>query len=340
MSDNPSVAKAGNGRMLEVKNLRISFFTQDEEVKAVNDISYYVDEQEVVAIVGESGCGKSVSQLATIQLLQSPPGKILGGEVLFEGVNLLKYQADSREMQGMRGPKISMIFQEPMTSLNPVFTIGRQLVDVIRAHKDIGEKEAWKLGVESLRVVKIPDPETRMQSYPFEISGGMRQRVLIAFTVACSSKLIIADEPTTALDVTTQSQVMELLLKIVDKNRSSLIIVTHNLGLVSRYANRIYVMYAGQIVESGRSEDLLVRPKHPYTLGLLKSVPTLNAGKEEKLVPIKGSTPNLARLSDKCAFMDRCEYARDICRGSPGPMLRSVGTGHDLRCYIDIKENS
>lgn len=326
-------------RMLEVKNLKVSFFTDDYEVKAVNDISYHVNEQEVVAIVGESGCGKTVSQLATIQLIQSPPGKIIGGEILFNGYDLLKYPANSKEMQNIRGPKISMIFQEPMTSLNPVFTIGKQLVDIIKAHRSLGEKKAWELGVESLRAVKIPDPEARMKNYPFEISGGMRQRVLIAFCVACNSNLIIADEPTTALDVTTQAQVMELLLKIVQENRSSLVIVTHNLGLVSRYARRIYVMYAGQIVETGKSEDLLVHPKHPYTIGLLKSVPTLNTGKDEELVPIKGTPPNLAKLSGKCAFLERCDYSRSICNKVQNPELRNIGKEHYIRCLINITDN-
>lgn len=326
-------------RILDVKNLKVSFFTEEDVIKAVNDISYYVNEQEVIAIVGESGSGKSVSQLATIQLVQSPPGKIIGGEVLFDNDDLLKYGANSKKMQQVRGPQISMIFQEPMTSLNPVFTIGRQLVDVIRAHRKITKEEAWKLGIEALRAVKIPDPEERMRSYPFEISGGMRQRVLIAFAVACNSKLIIADEPTTALDVTTQAQVMELLMKIVRENNSSLIIVTHNLGLVSRYAHRIYVMYAGHIVETGTTEDLLVRPRHPYTFGLLKSVPTLNAGKEEALIPIKGTPPDLSKLTGQCPFMDRCEYAQSICEKSEIPDLKCVGKDHYVRCYIDIEES-
>ena len=249
--------------LLEVNNLKVSFFTYFGEVKAVDDVSYYVNKKEVVAIVGESGCGKSVSQMSIMQLIQSPPGKIIGGKVLFEGNDLLKYDSSSQEIRAVRGAKISMIFQEPMTSLNPVFTVGDQLMDVIRTHMKVKKNKAWEIGVKSLAAVGMDDPEERMRYYPFEMSGGMRQRVLIAIAVACRSKLIIADEPTTALDVTIQAQVMELLLDIVKEYRTSLIIVTHNLGLVSRYAERIYVMYAGKILESGTTKDLLTAPKHP-----------------------------------------------------------------------------
>ena len=324
-------------KLLEVKNLKTSFFTVAGEVKAVDDVSYYVDKGEVIAVVGESGCGKSVTQMSVMQLIQSPPGKIMGGEVLFEGQNLLNYRADSKEMQAIRGANISMIFQEPMTALNPVYTVGNQLVEVIRKHKKCSKKEAWKLGVEALKAVAIPDPERRMKNYPFEMSGGMRQRVLIAIAVACNSKLIIADEPTTALDVTIQAQVMELLQELVAKNGTSLVIVTHNLGLVTRHTSRIYVMYAGRIVESGTTEELITKPRHPYTMGLLNSVPRLEEQQEEELIPIKGTPPNLAHLPKTCAFLPRCPYATDECRNCDRPELRQVeGENHFIACHRNV----
>lgn len=324
-------------KLLEVNNLRTSFFTGGNEVKAVNDVSYYINEGEIVAVVGESGCGKSITQMSVMQLVQTPPGKILGGEVLFEGKNLLDLKSKSKEMQAIRGAKIAMIFQEPMTSLNPVYTVGNQITEVIRRHKKCTKKEAWEIGVKALADVGIPDPEARMKNYPFEMSGGMRQRALIAIAVACNSRLIIADEPTTALDVTTQAQVMELLLRIVDTMNTSLLIVTHNLGLVSRYAQRIYVMYAGRIVESGTTEDLLTRPAHPYTMGLLKSVPKLDEKQGEKLIPIEGAPPNLAKLPEYCAFYPRCPYATEECKTKPVPELRSVdGKQHFKACHLEI----
>lgn len=228
-----------------------------------------------------------------------------------------------------------------MTALNPVFTVGNQLSEVIRTHMKVSKKEAWKIGIQSLEAVGIPDPEERMKNYPFEMSGGMRQRVLIAIAVACRSKLIIADEPTTALDVTTQAQVMELLLNVVKQYKTSLIVVTHNLGLVSRYAKRIYVMYAGRVVECGTTEDLLTRPRHPYTMGLLKAVPRLDDDKEQDLIPIHGAPPNLAKLPEGCYFMPRCPYACDQCRNSNYPEFKEVGErGHFAACHLDIKEGA
>ena len=283
-------------KLLEVNHLRTSFFTAEGEVKSVSDVSYYVNRGEVIAIVGESGCGKSVTQMSVMQLVQTPPGRIIGGEVMFDGKSLLEYDAKSKEMRAIRGAGISMIFQEPMTSLNPVLTVGEQLSDVICTHSHLSKKEAWKKGIEALAAVGIPEPEARMRCYPFEMSGGMRQRVMIAISVACDSKLIIADEPTTALDVTTQAQVMDLLIDMVHKYNKSLIIITHNLGLVTRYAQRVYVMYAGKIVESGTTEKILTHPEHPYTLGLLKSVPRLQDDKDEELVPIMGAPPVLSKL--------------------------------------------
>jgi len=320
-------------RLLEVKHLRTSFFTYSGEVKAVNDVSFHVDKGEIVAIVGESGCGKSVTQMSIMQLVQTPPGKIVGGEVWFEGHDLLKLS--QKEMRKIRGSQIAMIFQEPMTSLNPVYTIGSQITEVIRTHTKCTRKEAWQKGVEALETVGIPEPALRMKNYPFEMSGGMRQRVLIAVAVACKSKLIIADEPTTALDVTTQAQVMELLLKIVKEQVKSLIIVTHNLGLVTRYADRIYVMYAGRIFESGTTKEIITNPKHPYTKGLLLSVPKLDGNKEDELIPIEGAPPSLANLSNHCAFAPRCPYKTGKCDEAPIPELRLVGADdHCVACHL------
>lgn len=326
-------------KLLEVKNLRVSFDMPNGELHAVNGVSYHVGYEEVVAVVGESGCGKTVTQMSTIQLIQTPPGRIHSGEVIFEGVDLLKFKQNSKELRSYRGSQIAMIFQDPMSSLNPVFTIGDQMVNIIRTHKKVSKKEAVEIAVNALEAVGIPDARVRMKSYPFELSGGMRQRVLIALPVACSSKLIIADEPTTALDVTTQAQVMEVLMGVVRDYKSSLVVVTHNLGLVSRYADRIYVMYAGRVVESGTAEDILMHSKHPYTLGLLKSVPKLEDDKDADLVPIYGAPPNLTQLPTHCAFEPRCPYACDQCRQSPPPELRQVGKNHHYSaCHLEVEE--
>lgn len=324
-------------KLIEIKNLRTSFFTLGGEVKAVNDVSFHVNKGEIVAVVGESGCGKSVTQMSIMRIIQSPPGKILGGEVLFEGRDLLKLS--QKEMRSVRGSEIAMIFQEPMTSLNPVYTIGNQVSEVIRTHFKCSKKEAWDIGIKALKDVDIPEPELRMKNYPFEMSGGMRQRVLIAIAVACNSKLIIADEPTTALDVTTQAQVMDLLLNIVKTKGKSMIVVTHNLGLVTRYAERIYVMYAGRIVESGNTRDILTNAKHPYTKGLLKSVPDLYESKDVNLIPIKGAPPSLSKLPDGCAFAPRCDYKCEKCTQGESPELVLVGSNeHRSACFLNKKE--
>lgn len=326
-------------RILEVKNLKTTFFTVSGEVKAVDDVSFYLNKGEIIAVVGESGCGKSVTQMSMVQLIQSPPGKIMGGEVWFDGKNILEYGPKSKELQAIRGAGIAFIFQEPMTALNPVFTVGSQLAEVIQKHKKVSKKEAWNLGIEALRAVQIPDPENRMNNYPFELSGGMRQRICIAIAVACGSKVIVADEPTTALDVTIQAQVMELLQDVVDKNDTSLIIVTHNLGLVTRHAQRIYVMYAGKIIESGTTEEIITKPQHPYTMGLLNSVPKLEEEENEQLIPIEGSPPSLIGLPDACAFMPRCPYACEKCKNSPYPAMRQAkGNEHYVACHLDLSE--
>ena len=320
--------------LLDVRNLKTSFFTAEGEVKSVDGISYYVNKGETIAIVGESGCGKSVSQMSVLQLIQMPPGKVLDGQVIFKGKDLLKYNPKSKEMRSIRGSGISMIFQEPMTSLNPVLTIGEQLCDIITTHSDLTKKEAWLKGIEALVSVGISEPKTRMRSYPFEMSGGMRQRVMIAAAIACGSELIIADEPTTALDVTTQAQVMDLLLDLVKKYNKSLIIITHNLGLVTRYAERVYVMYAGRIIESGTTEQILTHPEHPYTKGLLNSVPKLEDDKNQDLIPIKGKPPVLSNLPPSCAFMPRCPFPCSKCTSNGKPALKNVGQEHYVACYL------
>ena len=325
-------------KLLEVNHLRTSFFTPAGEVKSVDDVSYYIDREEIIGVVGESGSGKSVTQLSVMRLIANP-GRILGGEIRFDGQDLLRYGADSAEMRQVRGKQISMIFQEPMTSLNPVFTVGNQLTEIIRVHLKLSKKDAWKRAVEVLGAVGIPDPERRMRDYPFQMSGGMRQRVMIAMAISCNAKLIIADEPTTALDATIQAQVMELLVSLVKNNRTSLVVVTHNLGLIARYAQRIYVMYAGKIIESGTTEDILSKPRHPYTKGLLRSVPRLDTERSERLVPIEGMPPNLAQLPETCAFLPRCPYATDACRAAAIPQLKRVGPKeHFAACHLTEEE--
>ncbi|MCF0238432.1 MAG: ABC transporter ATP-binding protein [Sphaerochaetaceae bacterium] len=319
--------------LLDVRHLQTSFFTQAGEVKAVDDVSYHVNKGEIVAVVGESGCGKSVTQMSVMQLIQSPPGKIVGGEVIFDGKNILEYDRFSQEMRDVRGGGIAMIFQEPMTSLNPVFTVGFQLSQVIMTHRKVDKKTAWAEGIKALEKVGIPDPAARMNNYPFQMSGGMRQRVLIAIAVACESKLIIADEPTTALDVTTQAQVMDLLQNLSKDNGTSIIMVTHNLGLVTRYAQRVYVMYAGRVIESGTCEDILMHPVHPYTKGLLNSVPRLDTEKMQDLVAIPGQPPRLWELPSYCSFYPRCSHSCENCKQGK-PSLKLVGPNdHYCACW-------
>jgi oligopeptide/dipeptide ABC transporter ATP-binding protein len=324
-------------KLLEVKNLQTQFKTESGLVKAIDDVSYYLDEQEIIGVVGESGCGKSVSQLSIMRLI-NPPGKITGGQVIFEGQDLLKYEANGPEMRSIRGAKIAMIFQEPMTSLNPVLTIGRQLKEMLELHLGMHGEEANKKAAELLNLVGIPSAESRLDDYPHQFSGGMRQRVMIAMGLSCNPKMLIADEPTTALDVTTQAQLLELMKAMVQKFRSSLVIVTHNLGVVARYAQRIYIMYAGRIVESGTCKDIFRQPRHPYTIGLLACVPRLDEEEGRKLVPIKGLPPNLINMPPTCAFLPRCPYSVDQCRQEPWPDLRLVGNQQYIRCYVNVEE--
>jgi oligopeptide/dipeptide ABC transporter ATP-binding protein len=323
-------------RLLEVKNLQTQFKTESGLVRAVNDVSYHIDEQEIVGVVGESGCGKSVSQLSVMRLI-NPPGKIAAGQIMFEGQDLLKYTANGPEMRSIRGAKIAMIFQEPMTSLNPVLTIGRQLTEMLELHLGMHGEAAKNRVIELLSLVGIPSAETRLGDYPHQFSGGMRQRVMIAMGLSCNPKMLIADEPTTALDVTTQAQLLELMKAMVERFNSSLIIVTHNLGVVARYAQRIYIMYAGRIVESGSAKDIFRAPRHPYTIGLLRCVPRIDEEVGRKLVPIKGLPPNLINMPKTCAFLPRCPYAVEQCKVDPWPELRLVGNQQYIRCYVNTE---
>jgi oligopeptide/dipeptide ABC transporter ATP-binding protein len=326
--------------LLNVENLRTYFNTLHGQVKAVDGVSFHIDQKEIVGVVGESGCGKSVSMLSVMQLIPSPPGEIVGGKVLFEGQDLLQYKAKSNEMAAIRGGKIAMVFQEPMTSLNPTLSISRQLTEALEVHLGMNPRAARLRAIELLKLVGIPEAETRIDAYPHQFSGGMRQRVMIAMAISCNPRILIADEPTTALDVTTQAQILELMKEMLDRFDTSLFIVTHNLGVVARYAHRIYVMYAGHIVESGLSEDLFERPQHPYTLGLLDCVPQLGEARgTRKLVPIKGLPPNLVNMPQYCAFLPRCAYRTEQCKNQPWPPLRLVGDRHYVSCWNEIRGN-
>jgi oligopeptide/dipeptide ABC transporter ATP-binding protein len=327
--------------VLEVEDLKTYFKTDYGLVKAVDGVSFHVNQGEIIGLVGESGCGKSVSILSVMQLIPTPPGLKAGGKVMFDGQNILEYEPNGPKMRSIRGAKMTMIFQEPMTSLNPVLTICRQLTEVMELHLDMDRNSARERAIELLKMVGVPDAARRVDDYPHQFSGGMRQRVMIAMAIACNPVLIFADEPTTAVDVTTQAQLLELMMGLVKRINTSLVIVTHNLGVVARYAQRIYVMYAGRIVESGPSEEIFGNPSHPYTRGLLHSVPKLGEKHgSKKLVPIYGLPPNLINMPPTCAFLPRCSYNVERCRQEPWPSLRSVGDEHYIACYVDIREKS
>ncbi|MCH7633881.1 MAG: ABC transporter ATP-binding protein [Proteobacteria bacterium] len=317
-------------KLLELEDLRTQFFTTAGTVKAVDGVSYDVEKGETVGIVGESGCGKSVSALSILRLIPDPPGKIVGGKILFMGRNLL--ELSDVEIRKVRGADIAMVFQEPMTSLNPVLTIGRQITETLEHHLGIGREEADARAVELLGLVGISDAERRLKQYPHHFSGGMRQRVMIAMALSCEPKLIIADEPTTALDVTIQAQILELMKDLTRRLGVALIIITHNLGVVARYADRVNVMYAGKIVEKGSARQIYHNPSHPYTLGLLASVPRLDHKRGTKLVPIVGQPPDLTLLDQGCAFRPRCRFAVDRCTHEIPP-LEEVGDGQFSACW-------
>ena len=317
-------------RLLEVKDLTTHFFTQDGVVKAVDGISYYLDEGETLGIVGESGCGKSVSALSIMRLVADPPGKTIAGEVFFEGEDILK--VDDSEMRRIRGNRIAMVFQEPMTSLNPVLTIGRQITETLELHQKMNKNQARDRAAELLNMVGIPESTRRLKDYPHQFSGGMRQRVMIAMALSCGPKLIIADEPTTALDVTIQAQILELMQDLSTELGTAMIIITHNLGVVARYASRVNVMYAGKIIETGTAKDIYGNPSHPYTLGLLNSVPRLDAIEKKKLDPIEGLPPDLIDLPPGCSFAPRCKFAYERCFQET-PVLSEVSDKHESACW-------
>ena len=316
--------------LLEIDRLKTQFFTSAGIVKAVDGVSYTVDEGETVAVVGESGCGKSVTAMSILRLIPWPPGKIVDGAIHFNGRDLLQLSED--EMRNVRGKDISMIFQEPMTSLNPVLTIGLQLTETMLTHTSASDEDAQTRAIELLDMVGIAEPERRLAQYPHHLSGGMRQRVMIAMALACQPKLIIADEPTTALDVTIQAQILELMKNLTRDLGVAMIIITHNLGVVARYADRVNVMYAGKIIEYGSAADIYYRPHHPYTLALLKSVPRMDQPRQAKLDPVEGQPPDLTMLDGGCAFRSRCRYATDDCAKGL-PFLESVGPGHFTACF-------
>ena len=318
--------------ILEVKNLQISFKTFFGEVEAVRGITFSVGRKETVAIVGESGCGKSVTASGIMQLLPMPPAFFKGGEILFNGENLLK--KTEKQMQAIRGNKISMVFQDPMTSLNPTMKIGYQIVEGLVKHHKMSREAAVKKSVEMLELVAVPQPEKRINQYPHEFSGGMRQRVMIALAMVCNPQLLIADEPTTALDVTVQAQILELMKKLQDQMGMSIILITHDLGIVADMSDRVVVMYAGQILEVGLTEEIFASPKHPYTRKLLASVPRLDMSREEPLYSIDGTPPDLYVPPKGCSFYDRCSEAMKICKDNM-PEFDEHSATHQSRCWLN-----
>jgi len=321
---------SGNNKILEVKNLRTYFYTDDGIVKAVDGISFDLMVGETLGIVGETGSGKSVTALSILRLIPQPPGKIVSGEIIFDGRNLL--EMGGAELQNFRGNKISMIFQDPMTSLNPVYTISNQIIESIVIHRKLSKKEAIKECLKLLEMVEIPEPERRLNSYPHEFSGGMRQRAMIAMAIANSPGILIADEPTTALDVTIQAQILELIDGLKTKTKSSIIIITHDLGVVAKYAERVMVMYAGRAVEFSTVDNIYYKSYHPYTIGLMNSITRLDEDQKERLKPIKGSPPSLIDLPNGCVFRKRCKYAIDVCKKEYPPLIE-IEKNHFVSCH-------
>jgi peptide/nickel transport system ATP-binding protein len=318
--------------LLEIDGLKTHFFTRDGVVRAVDGVSFVVYPGETLAVVGESGCGKSVTSLSVLRLIASPPGRVVGGRIRFQGRDLLALP--EREMRKLRGNDISMIFQEPMTSLNPVLTIGRQIAEALTLHRGLARAEALGRAIEMLRLVDIPEPERRVTEYPHQLSGGMRQRVMIAMALACDPRLLIADEPTTALDVTIQAQILDLMRALKDKTGAAIVLITHDLGVVAEMAQRVVVMYAGRKVEEAPVESLFARPRHPYTRGLLSSIPRLGdaAAGRRRLAEIPGLVPSLREPVAGCLFAPRCAYATERCRREYPP-LEEKGGGHSVACW-------
>ncbi len=325
-----------NGQaLLEIQDLKTYFFTYEGVARAVDGVTYRLAKGEPLGVVGESGCGKSVTALSILRLIPVPPGKVVGGEIFFKGKNLLDLPED--EMRKIRGNRISMIFQEPMTSLNPVFTVGNQIQETFRLHQGLSKKESLEKTIEMLQFVNIPTPEKCVERYPHELSGGMRQRVMIAMALACRPEILIADEPTTALDVTIQAQILDLMTKLKEELGMAIILITHNLGVIAEMVKRVLVMYAGKIVEEAKTKTLFENPQHPYTMGLLKSIPRLGdkfrLGKI-RLTEIPGVVPSLYNLPPGCKFSTRCPSVMNTCREKE-PELREIGEGHYSSCWLN-----
>ncbi len=315
--------------LLEVKNLKTYFFTDGGVVKSVDDVSFNVKPGKTLGVVGESGCGKSITSLSIMQLVETPPGKIVGGEIIYNGENLLNKDKD--EMRKIRGGEIAMIFQEPMTSLNPVFTVGQQIMEALMIHTDMDKTKAKERAIEMLKLVKIPLAEKRFNEYPHQLSGGMRQRVMIAMALSCNPKLLICDEPTTALDVTIQAQILDLINELKEKLGTSIMMITHDLGVIAEVADDVMVMYAGKIVEYGTADQIFETPMHPYTHGLMNCIPKLNDEEETRLHVIPGMVPSPDRMPKGCAFCPRCSEAKKICEEKM-PELMEVN-GQKVRCF-------
>ena len=318
---------------LLVKNLKVSFATPVKELVAVRGISYQLNQGETLALVGESGCGKTVSALSILRLIEEPPGKIMSGEILFNGKDLLKLT--KRELQVHRGKDIAMVFQDPMTSMNPVLTIGEQIIETLLRHASLSRKEARESSLKLLEQVEIASPKEKLDQYPHQLSGGMRQRAMIAMALSCSPRILIADEPTTALDVLIQAQILDLLKKIKNETQMSILLITHDLGVVAEIAKRVMVMYAGEIVESGPVLDLFRSPLHPYTIGLMKSIPTLKPtqGKLPKLNEISGVVPSLSQIPSGCPFHPRCPSAETRCK-TEKPKLKKIANEYSVSCWL------
>ena len=320
-----------NQEILRVENLKTYFNTDDGVVKAVDSVSFTLNQGETLGIVGESGCGKSVTNLSVMRLISSPPGKIMGGDVFFHGKSVLSMSED--ELRDLRGNKISMIFQDPMSSLNPFLRISTQLVETLCLHQGLSRSEAREKAVQMLRLVGIPTPEKRIDAYPHQFSGGMRQRTMIAMALSCNPEILIADEPTTALDVTIQAQILEIIKDLTVKLNTAVILVTHDLGVVSGMCNNICVMYAGRIVERASTDDMFSNPKHPYTRGLIRSVPRLDKTTKERLYSIPGTPPSLIDIPECCPFHPRCQHAMDVCR-MKYPDETDFENGHKACCWL------
>lgn len=320
--------------LLEIKNLRTHFFTEDGVVPAVDGVDFELRPGQTLGIVGESGCGKSVTAISILRLVPNPPGRIVGGEILFEGKDLVK--ASQSEMNEIRGNDIAMIFQEPMTSLNPVFTIGKQITEAIELHQKLDKRASRERCIEMLKLVGIPRAEEAIDEYPHQFSGGMRQRAMIAMALSCNPKLLIADEPTTALDVTIQAQIIELMKELKEKLNTAIMLITHDLGVVAEMSDHVIVMYAGRVVEEANVFDLFKDPKHPYTVGLMKSKPSLDSN-SERLEVITGAVPNPLNMPSGCAFHPRCPHVMDICREKMPHLIKSED-GRKVRCWLYEKE--